>query len=163
MWLTSDEYFPVLLNAPSTGGASNTTTETCKHINMGKYQSAMFLIAIGTNGVTTSNFYLMQASTDTAAGSATGPYNYRTASTAASYTGDTSVLSTRTAGSGSTALVLASTAETLYVIEVKGDDCATGYPFVYPSISSAAATRNAVVVALLKPRYVNNVMVVPNT
>jgi hypothetical protein len=163
MWLTSDEFFPVLLNAPSTGGASNTTTETCKHINMGKYQSAMFLIAIGTNGVTTSNFYLMQASTDTAAGSATGPYYYRTASTAASYTGDTSVLSTRTAGAGSTALVLTSTAETLYVIEVKSDDCAVGYPFVYPSISSAAATRNAAVVALLKPRYVNNVMVVPNT
>lgn len=39
MWLTSDGIFPVLLNAPSTGGASNTTTETMKHINTGRYQS----------------------------------------------------------------------------------------------------------------------------
>jgi hypothetical protein len=163
MWLTSDEIFPVLLNAPSTGGASNTTTETCKHINMGRYQSAMFVIALGTNSVTTSNFYLMQASTDTAAGSATGVYNYRTASTAASYTGSTDALSTRTAGTGSTALVLASTAETMYIIEVKSDDCAAGYPFVYPSISSAAATRNATVIAFLKPRYLQSSMLTVNT
>lgn len=162
MWLTSDEIFPVLLNAPSTGGASNTTTETCKHINMGRYQSAMFLISLGTNSVTTSNFYLMEASTDTAAGSATYKYNYRTSSTAASYTGSTDALSTR-AASATTALVLASTAETMYVIEVKSDDLSAGYPFVYPSISSAAATRNATVIAILKPRYAQSAMLTVNT
>lgn len=162
MWLTSDEIFPVLLNAPSTGGALNTTTETCKHINMGRYQSAMFLIGLGTNSVTTSNFFLMEASSDTAAGQATGKYNYRTASTAASYTGSTDALSTRAAGA-STALTLTSTAETLYVIEVKSDDLTTGYNFVYPSISSAAATRNATVIAVLKPRYLQSSMYTVNT
>lgn len=163
MWLTSDEIFPVLLNAPSTGGANNTTTETCKHINMGKYQSAMFIIALGTNSVTTSNFYLMQASTDTAAGTYGGVYNYRTSSTAASYTGSTDALSTRTAGTGSTALVLNSTAETMYIIEVKSDDMRAGYNYLYPSISSAAATRNATVIAFLKPRYPQNNMMTVNT
>jgi hypothetical protein len=163
MWLTSSEIFPVLLNAPSTGGASNTTTETCKHINMGKYGSAMFIIALGTNSVTTSNFYLMQASTDTAAGTYAGPYYYRTSSTAASYTGSTDALSTRVAGTGSTALVLNSTAETMYVIEVKSDDQSAGYPYLYPSISSAAATRNASIIAFLKPRYPQNNMMTVNT
>ena len=163
MWLTSDQILPVLLNNIGVGAASNTTNETTKHINMGKYESAMFVIALGTNSVTTSNFYLMQASTDTAAGSAMGAYNYRTASTAASYTGSTDALSTRTAGTGSTALVLASTAETLYIIEVKGNDCAAGYPFVYPSISSAAAVRTAAIIGFLKPRYEQVNMLIVNT
>ena len=122
----------------------------------------MFLIALGTNGVTTSNFYLMEASTDTAAGQATGKYNYRTASTAASYTGSTDALSARTAGA-STALVLASTAETMYIIEAKNDDLSAGYMYLYPSISSAAATRNAVVIAALRPRYPQVNMMTVNT
>ena len=163
MWLTTDELHVVLLNAPSTGGASNTTTETCKHINMGRYQSAMFLIALGTNSITTSNFYMMEASSDTAAGQKLGAvWNYRIASTAASYTGSTDALSSRTAGA-STALVISSTAETMYVIEVKSDDLTAGYPFVYPSISSAAAIRNAICIGVLKPRYPQLAMMTPNT
>lgn len=162
MWITSDEFHVVLLNAPSTGGASNTTTETCKHINMGRYQSAMFLIALGTNSVTTSSLFMMEASTGTTAGQALATWNYRTASTAASYTGSTDALSARTAGASS-ALTLASTAETMYVIEVKSDDLTAGYPFVYPSVSSAAATRNAVCISILKPRYPQKDMLTPNT
>lgn len=157
MWLTTDEYHVFLLNSPTTGGASNTTTESCTHINMGRYQSAMFLIPIGTNSVTTSNFFMMEASTVTAAGQATAKYNYRYASTAG-----TATLSARTAGA-STAVALTSTAETMYVFEVKGDDLTAGYPYLYPSISSAAATRNATVVAVLKPRYPQLSQIVPNS
>jgi hypothetical protein len=161
MWLGTDELHVMMLNAPSTGGLSNSTTETCKPTNMGRYQSAMFLIGLGTNGVTTSNFWLMEASTATAAGQATGKYNYRTSSTATAYA-TANALSTRAAGV-STALTLASTAETFYVIEVKSDDLTEGYPFVYPSVSSAAATRNATVFAIMKPRYAQSTMLVPNS
>jgi len=160
-WLTSDELHAVLLNAPSTGGASNTTTETAKHVNMGRYQSALFLVPIGTNGVTTSGLFIMEASTATAAGQPTANYNYRVASTAASLSG-VDTLSARTAGA-STALTLSSTAETMYVIEVKGDDLTAGYPFCYPSISSAAATRNAVLIALCQPRYAQATMLQVNS
>jgi hypothetical protein len=161
MWLTTDEYHVMMLNAPSTGGASNTTSESVKHINMGRYQSAMFVVTLGTNGVTTSNLFIMEASTATAAGQATAKYNYRTSSTATAI-GTANALSDRVAGV-STALALNSTAETMYVFEVKGDDLTDAYPFVYPSISSAAATRNASMVAIMKPRYAQNTMLVPNS
>ncbi len=162
MWLTSDEFHVVLLNQPSTGGASNSTTETCKHINMGRYQSAMFLLAIGTNSITTSKFYMMEATTAAAAGQYLATWNYRVASTAAAAANTTDTLSSRTAGSSS-GLTLSSTAETMYVVEVKSDDLTEGYPFVYPSVSVAAATRNAAVVAVLKPRYAQTAMLAPNT
>ena len=161
MWLGTDELHVMMLNAPSTGGASNTTTESAKHINMGRYQSAMFIIGLGTNGVTTSNFYLMEASTATAAGQYLATWNYRTSSTATAI-GTANSLGDRTAGA-STALVLASTAETFYVVEVKSDDLTEGYNFVYPSVSSAAATRNAVLFAILKPRYPQVTQLVPNS
>ena len=160
-WIGSDEFHVVLLNAPSTGGLSNTTTETCKHINMGRYESVLILMPIGTNGVTTSNFYMMEASTYSAAGQATASYNYRIASTAATYNG-VDTLSARAAGV-STALVLSSTAETMYAFEVKADGLTDGYPFIYPSVSSAAATRNATVVALCKPRYQGTTMLQVNS
>lgn len=161
MWLGTDELHVMMLNAPSTGGAANTTTETCKPINMGRYQSAMFLVGLGTNGVTTSNFYMMEASTATAAGHYLATWNYRTSSTATAYA-TANALGDRTAGA-STALVLNSTAETFYVVEVKSDDLTEGYPFVYPSVSSAAATRNATVFAVLKPRYAQATQLVPNS
>jgi hypothetical protein len=161
MWLTSDELHVVLLNAPSTGGASNSTTETCKHVNMGRYESGMFIITLGTNSVTTSNFFLMEASTYSAAGQATNDYTYRVASTAAAYAG-VDTLSARAAGV-STALALSSTAETMYIIEVKGSDLSAGYPFVYPSISSAAATRNAAITFIGKPRYAQAAMLQVNS
>ena len=161
MWIGSDELHVVLLNAPSTGGASNTTTESAKHVNTGRYQSVMFLVALGTNGVTTSNFWLMAASTASTEGLACNDYNYRIASTAAAILG-VDTLSARAAGV-STALALSSTAETMYVIEVKSDDLPAGYPFVYPSISSAAATRNAVEIAICKPRYAMDVMLQVNS
>jgi len=162
MWLGTDELHVVLLNAPSTGGLSNSTTETCKHINVGRYESVMFVLTIGTNSVTTSNFYLMEASTATAAGQYTAAYNYRIASTAAAATTATDTLSARAAGV-STALVMSSTAETMYVIEVKNTGLTEGYSFVYPSVSSAAATRNIAAVAICRPRYIQNSMLVPNS
>jgi hypothetical protein len=121
----------------------------------------MFLVALGTNSVTTSNLYMMEASTATAAGQYLATWNYRTSSTATAV-GTANALGDRTAGA-STALVLASTAETMYVIEVKSDDLTEGYNFVYPSVSSAAATRNATLLFVGRPRYPQVTQLVPNS
>ena len=161
MWIGTDELHVALLNAPAAGAASNTTTESAKHVNTGRYQSVMFLVALGTNSVTTSNLFMMESSTASTAGQATAAYNYRIASTAAAILG-VDTLSARAAGV-STALVLSSTAETMYVIEVKSDGLTDTMPFVYPSISSAAAIRNAVLIAVCKPRYAMDVMLQVNS
>jgi hypothetical protein len=159
MWITSDEFDFFCVGNGGASTVSATTYETCTPINVGKYESVVFTIAMGGDSVTTSNFFLMECTASSALlASATTiiegskAYNYRVASTA-----NSDLLGTRTAGV-TTALTLCSTAGSMTVIEVKASDLTTGFPYVMPSISVAGAFRAASIVAVCKPRYPQNTM-----
>ena len=157
MWITSDEFN--FFNACSLVGASTssqTTSETCSVVDMGRYQSMVAIIQIGTNNVTTSNLYVLQQAAVSTAPTATtavyAPFNYRYASSG------TDVLSARAAGVTTAATVMTTTAGMTYLVEVKSDDLKDGYPYVSVSVSSAAAGRPVAVAYVMKPRYPMNVM-----
>jgi hypothetical protein len=136
--------------------ASQTTSETCSVVNMGRYQSMVAAISIGSNGVTTSNLYVLQQAAVTTAPTATtavyAPFNYRYNTTAQG-----EVLSARAAGATTAATVMNSTAG-IYLVEIKSDDLKDGFPYVSVSVSSAAAQRAISVTYVMKPRYPQNVL-----
>ena len=156
-WISSDEFN--FMNACTMVGASSaaqTTSETCSVVNMGRYQSMVAIVNIGTNNVTTSNLYVLQQAAVSTAPTATtavyAPFNYRYNTAAQG-----EVLSARAAGATTAATVLNSTAG-MYLIEVKSDDLKDGFPYVSVSVSSAAAGRVVNVLYVMKPRYPMNTL-----
>lgn len=157
-WLTTDELNFVLVGQPGTATTSATTTETCTPVNLGMYDSVIFTVAMGANSVTTTNMFILECTATSALLASastviqgTSKYSYRAASSA------DIALGARTAGA-TTAVALSSTAGSITCVEMKNADLTTGFPYVMVSISSAAAWREATIVATLKPRYANLTM-----
>ncbi len=168
MWLTTDEFNIMHASDASISTETASSAETCSRVNMGLYQSMIAVIQMGKNDVTTSNLWvrvqaaastLPTATTAIALGGTTGAWYYRYATTS-SIDSNSTAYSARAAGV-STALALTSGAGATYLVEIKGDDLPSGYPYVSMSISAALAFRPCTVTYILKPRYPQLTMINP--
>ena len=154
-WLTSDEFKIVNALSPADYNAG-TGCEPCAVVNMGRFQSMVAVVQMGSMVTTPTIFVYEYTAAAATSGQALATWNYRLSGnspTTGVTTATTDVLGARTAGA-STGIAAPTTAKNCaYVIEVKSDDLDDGYPYIGINISTDAQISNYAVTYVMKPRY----------